>query len=50
VDENKKLAARYGISSIPAVLIFKDGRIVARHVGVTPYATLRAKMEELSGK
>jgi thioredoxin 1 len=50
VDKNKKLAARYGISSIAALLIFKDGRIVARHVGVTPYATLRAEMEELSGR
>src|SRR5262245_35014098 len=28
VDTNQPLAARYGISSIPALLIFKDGRIV----------------------
>ena len=46
VDTNQELAAHYGISSIPALLIFKDGRIAARRVGVTPEATLRAEMEE----
>ena len=38
---------RYGIASIPALLIFKDGKIAARHVGVTPEATLRAEMQRL---
>ena len=46
VDTNQPLAARYGISSIPAFFIFKDGQIVARHVGVTPEATLRAELEQ----
>jgi thioredoxin 1 len=49
VDTNQKLAARYDISSIPALLIFLDGQIVGRHVGVTPEATLRAEMQRLSG-
>src|SRR5438270_921276 len=48
VDTNQELAAQYGISSIPALLIFKDGRVVARHVGLTPEATLRAEMQQLS--
>jgi thioredoxin 1 len=47
VDTNQELAARADISSIPALLIFKDGKIVARHVGLTPEATLRAEMEKL---
>src|SRR5690349_14417422 len=47
VDTNQELAARYDISSIPALLIFKGGQIAARHVGVTPEATLRAEMERL---
>jgi thioredoxin 1 len=46
IDHNQELAAHYGIASIPALLIFKDGRIVARHVGVTPEATLRAELAE----
>jgi len=49
VDTNQPLAARYDVSSIPALLIFKGGRIVARHVGVTPEATLRAELQAASG-
>jgi len=48
VDTNQELAAHYGISSIPALLIFKGGTIAARHVGVTPEATLRAEMQKVS--
>jgi thioredoxin 1 len=48
VDTNQELANHYGISSIPALLIFKDGRIVGRHVGVTPEATLRAELQQLT--
>ena len=40
VDTNQPLAARYGVSSIPALMIFKDGQMVASHVGVTPERTL----------
>src|SRR5947208_4554641 len=47
VDNNQELAAHYGISSIPAIYIFKDGKVAARHVGVTPEATLRAELEKL---
>lgn len=44
VDKNQELAARYGVSSIPTFLLFRGGRIAARHVGVTPEATLRAEL------
>ena len=47
VDNNQELAVHYGISSIPALLIFKDGQIAARHVGVTTEAVLRAEMQRL---
>ena len=47
VDTNQELVSHYGISSIPALLIFKDGKIAARHVGVMPEATLRAEMQRL---
>ena len=33
VDENESLAVRFGITSIPTVLIFKNGEIVDKHVG-----------------
>jgi thioredoxin 1 len=48
VDTNQELASHYGISSIPALLIFKHGKIAARHIGVTSEATLRAEMQRLS--
>ena len=35
VDENMELAAAYQISSIPALMIFKDGQVVKQFVGVT---------------
>jgi|SRR5579864_2095105 len=47
VDTNQELAARYGISSIPALLIFKEGKIAAQLVGVTPESTLRAELQKL---
>jgi thioredoxin 1 len=49
VDTNQALAAHYGISSIPALFVFKDGKVAARHLGVTPEATLRAELERLRG-
>lgn len=45
VDTNGVLAARYGVSSIPALVIFKNGKEVARHVGVTSEASLRTDLE-----
>ena len=38
VDENPELAAQYGISGIPAILLFKDGKVVATSVGFKPKA------------
>ena len=36
VDANQEFAAKFGIRNIPTVLVFKDGEIVNRHVGVSP--------------
>jgi thioredoxin 1 len=36
VDENQAAAAQYGIMSIPALLIFKNGQVVQQHVGAVP--------------
>ena len=35
VDENPNLAERYGIMSIPTILIFKEGKIAKTFIGVT---------------
>ena len=40
VDNNPEIAMRYGIRSIPTILILKDGQEVKRHVGYTTQANL----------
>ena len=42
VDEQAQLANRYGIASIPTVLIFKDGKLVERAVGYRKKEQLEA--------
>ncbi|NUQ63537.1 MAG: thioredoxin [Pirellulales bacterium] len=34
VDHSPRLAARYGVDSIPSVKVFKNGEVVAEHVGL----------------
>lgn len=48
VDTNQTLAARYQVSSIPALMIFKDGQIARQHVGVVAESVLRAELEQLA--
>ncbi len=36
VDENKGVPGKFGIMSIPTLLVFKDGNMVDRMVGVLP--------------
>jgi len=45
VDENPRLASRYGISSIPSLLVFKNGEIVSQQVGLVGKAQLKALLE-----
>ena len=44
VDENPDLASRYQIMAIPAVLVFKDGKLVSNSVGVKPRAALESML------
>ena len=39
VDANQEFAAKYGVRNIPTVLLFKDGQLVSRQVGVAPKKT-----------
>jgi thioredoxin 1 len=44
VDENPQTAARFGVASVPTLLIFKNGRLVDRVVGFTYKKTLSDKL------
>src|SRR5918911_543692 len=36
VDENPQTAAKYGIMSIPTLMIFKAGQLASRQIGAAP--------------
>lgn len=40
VDENKELASRYGIMSIPTMILFKDGKAIEKVSGFHPKEAL----------
>ncbi|MEZ4774085.1 MAG: thioredoxin [Bacteroidia bacterium] len=44
VDDNRNIAVKYGIMNIPTLLIFKDGQVVDKQVGLTSKAVLTNKM------
>jgi len=45
VDENPKMASKYGIMSIPTLLIFKGGNPVSHIVGFRPKSELRKSLD-----
>lgn len=45
VDESENLARQFGIMSIPTILIYKDGEIVNKHIGLWMKDSM---MEELN--
>lgn len=46
-DENPATAARYGIRSIPTLLLFKSGAPVGQIVGFRPKADLKKRLDEV---
>lgn len=45
VDESPETAIQYGIRSIPTLLIFKNGQVVDKQVGVVPKSVLENKLK-----
>ena len=45
VDEQMELAMRFQVSSIPMLVVFKDGKAVAKSAGYRPKAEITAMVE-----
>ena len=45
VDNNQESAIKYGVRSIPTVLIFKGGKVVDTIIGAVPKIQLKQKLE-----
>jgi len=48
VDENSDIAARYGIMSIPTLLIFKEGKVVDQIIGAVPKEMIKEKLDKIT--
>ena len=47
VDNNQEFAAKYGVRNIPTGVVFKDGEVVGRQVGVAPKKTYTDALDSL---
>ncbi len=45
VDEHGEIAQQFGIRNIPTLLVFKNGEVVDKQVGVAPKNALAAKLD-----
>ena len=46
IDEEGDLATKFGVSSIPTLLVFKDGEVAKKFVGVTSKDELDSALKE----
>ena len=46
VDDNQDLAMKFGVMSIPTLVVFKNGEEIDRSVGALPKARLQALLEK----
>jgi len=46
VDENQETAAKFGVMSIPTLIVLKDGEVVDKVVGFQPKEALAERLEQ----
>lgn len=44
VDANPNTSTKYGVMSIPTLLIFKNGKVVDKHIGLAPKGVISSKL------
>ena len=49
IDDNPNVAQNYGVSAIPTLMIFKNGEVVERFVGVRPKNQLQSAIDQAKG-
>jgi thioredoxin 1 len=49
VDENQEISAKFGVMSIPTLLVFKNGQPVERIVGYMPKKEMQARLNGVLG-
>ncbi len=49
IDDSPNTAASFGVSSIPTLMIFKNGEVVDRFVGVQPKKRLQDAIDQTKG-
>lgn len=50
VDENREIAAKFFIMSIPTLIFFKNGKEVYRIIGLVPKEKINKEIEKIYGK
>ena len=46
VDDSPRLQQRFGVQSIPTLLVMREGKVTSRQVGAVPAAALRSWIEQ----
>ena len=49
IDSNRDLALRFGIQSIPTILLLKDGEVVNKWVGMQPKPVIQKALDAAAG-
>ena len=45
IDDHQELAVQYGITSIPTLLLFKNGNVIGQTVGLKPKSALKQQLD-----